>query len=81
VAVICHARGRWSKPTCCAAGPSPHGRACAPTSPTPAGNWVDREVVTDDGLVSSRKPEDLDAFCTTLVATFKEQRPAHQRAA
>ena len=45
------------------------------------GNWVDREVVTDDGLVSSRKPEDLDAFCTTLVATFKEQRPAHQRAA
>jgi protease I len=30
-------------------------------------NWVDQEVVTDDNLTSSRKPDDLPAFCRTLV--------------
>jgi protease I len=29
--------------------------------------WVDEEVVVDDGLVTSRKPDDLPAFCSTLV--------------
>jgi protease I len=31
------------------------------------GNWVDEEVVVDDGLISSRSPDDLPAFCKTLV--------------
>src|SRR3954470_2568667 len=29
--------------------------------------WVDEEVVVDQGLVSSRKPDDLPAFCAKLV--------------
>lgn len=29
--------------------------------------WVDKEVVNDDGLVSSRKPDDLDAFCAEAI--------------
>ena len=36
------------------------------------GNWVDREVVVDDNLVSSRKPDDLSAFCSKLVEVFAE---------
>jgi protease I len=36
------------------------------------GEWVDEEVVVDDGLVTSRQPDDLDAFCETLVETFAE---------
>ncbi|MEA2364282.1 MAG: protease [Thermoleophilaceae bacterium] len=36
------------------------------------GNWVDREVVVDNGLVSSRKPDDLPAFCAKLVEEFCE---------
>jgi protease I len=31
------------------------------------GNWVDQEVVVDDNIVSSRKPDDLPAFCKALV--------------
>jgi protease I len=33
-------------------------------------DWVDEEVVVDRGLVTSRRPDDLPAFCTTLVKEF-----------
>lgn len=29
--------------------------------------WVDQEVVVDDNLVTSRNPDDLDAFCSAFV--------------
>jgi protease I len=41
------------------------------------GKWVDEEVVVDGGLVSSRKPDDLPAFCAKLVEEFAEGR--HER--
>jgi protease I len=34
------------------------------------GDWVDQEVVVDDGLISSRNPDDLPAFCKALVEEF-----------
>jgi protease I len=43
------------------------------------GTWVDEEVVVDDGLVSSRKPDDLPAFCAKVVEEFCEGK--HERAA
>jgi len=34
--------------------------------------WVDREVVVDNGLVTSRKPDDLPAFTRKMIEEFAE---------
>jgi len=33
-------------------------------------DWVDAEVVVDRGLVTSRKPDDLPAFCARMIDEF-----------
>ena len=35
-------------------------------------DWVDREVVTDEGLVTSRKPDDIPAFNRKMIEEFGE---------
>jgi len=40
--------------------------------------WVDEEVVVDDGLVTSRKPDDLPAFSRKMLEEFWEGRHARR---
>ena len=42
------------------------------------GNWVDQEVVVDDGLVTSRKPADLPAFDAKIIEEFSQGRRERQ---
>ena len=44
-------------------------------------HWVDKEVVVDSGVVSSRKPDDLPAFCRKMVEEFREGRHTRRQAA
>ena len=41
-------------------------------------NWVDQEVVVDNGLVTSRKPDDLPAFCAKVIEELAEGRHPRQ---
>jgi protease I len=42
------------------------------------GNWVDEQVHVDNGLVTSRKPDDLPAFCDKLVEEICEGKHEEQ---
>jgi protease I len=74
IGVICH--GPW---TLIEAGVVQGRRMTSwPTLQTDLRNagaeWVDEEVVVDQGLVSSRKPDDLPAFNAKIVEEFAEGR-------
>ena len=43
-------------------------------------NWVEEEVVVDQGLVTSRSPEDLPAFNDKMVEEFAEGEHDKQHA-
>jgi len=43
------------------------------------GTWVDEEVVVDEGLVTSRKPDDLEAFNDKMLEEFCEGRHEGQK--
>jgi protease I len=43
--------------------------------------WVDREVVVDDGIVTSRKPDDIPAFNAKMIEEFAEGRHEQRQVA
>ena len=81
IGVICH--GPW---TLIEAG-AVKGRTMTswPSLKTDLANagakWVDKAVVTDRGIVSSRKPADIPAFSRKLIEEIAEGRHARERKA
>lgn len=45
------------------------------------GEWVNEEVVVDDGMVTSRRPDDLPAFCDKVVEEIEEGAHEERKAA
>lgn len=45
------------------------------------GQWVDKEVVTDKGIITSRNPHDIPAFNKVILETFSSGGQAQMRAA
>ena len=43
-------------------------------------NWVDKEVVVDNGLVTSRKPDDIPAFNEKMIEEFGEGKHSPAKA-
>jgi protease I len=43
--------------------------------------WVDKEVVVDNGLITSRKPADIPAFNEKMIEEFAHSRYSRRRAA
>lgn len=39
--------------------------------------WVDEAVVVDDGLITSRNPDDIPIFNRTIIAEFARAEPEH----
>ncbi len=44
-------------------------------------NWVDEEVVRDGNIITSRRPDDLEAFCRTIIDAVAESAEATRTAA
>ncbi|MEU7752554.1 type 1 glutamine amidotransferase domain-containing protein [Micromonospora sp. NPDC049171] len=44
------------------------------------GNWVDQQVQVDNGLITSRSPSDLPAFCAKMVQEFAQGEDVPQMA-
>lgn len=79
VGAICH--GPWTLIDAgCASGRTLTSWPSLRTDLSNAGaNWVDAEVVVDDGLVSSRNPGDIPAFSDTLIEEISRERGAAPR--
>ncbi|HEY1898789.1 MAG TPA: type 1 glutamine amidotransferase domain-containing protein [Steroidobacteraceae bacterium] len=45
------------------------------------GNWIDQEVLVDENLVTSRKPDDLPAFNREMIALFARHQAKRDRGA
>ena len=75
------ARGCSSRPMSCAGRRLTSWPSLRTDIRNAGGEWEDEPVVVDKGLVTSRKPDDLGAFCSKLVEEFREGHHAGQAAA
>src|SRR5438093_4173798 len=74
VAAICHAGWMLASANIVRGKTATSYRSIKDDMVNAGANWVDREVVRDGTLVTSRSPADLPAFMRTIIAALKERR-------
>ena len=78
VAAICHAGWMLASANILKGRTATSFRSIKDDMVNAGANWVDREVVRDGTLVTSRSPADLPAFMRTIVAALRERRTAER---
>src|SRR3981081_665667 len=76
VAAICHAGWMLASANIVRGKTATSFRSIKDDMVNAGANWVDREVVRDGTLVTSRSPADLPAFMRTTIAALRERRGA-----
>ncbi|MDQ6674083.1 MAG: type 1 glutamine amidotransferase [Chloroflexota bacterium] len=76
VAAICHAGWMLASANIVRGKTATSYRSIKDDMVNAGANWVDREVVRDGMLVTSRSPADLPAFMRTTIAALRERRGA-----
>lgn len=79
--IIPRRRRARARATACLGELQAHRNGAARLGVGAAGRRLDEEVHVDRGLVTSRKPDDLRAFCAKMVEEFAEGVHAEQRQA
>jgi protease I len=80
IAAICHAGWMLAEADVCR-GKTLTSVAAIKTDLKNAGaEWVDREAVQDGNLITSRTPDDLPAFCRTIIEVLGRPVPAREPA-
>src|ERR671937_500996 len=84
VAAICHAGWMLASANIVRGRTATSFRSIKDDMVNAGANWVDREVVRDGTIITSRSPADLPAFMRTIVGVLRERRggtPAERQVA
>jgi protease I len=81
VAAICHAGWMLAEADVCRGRTLTSVGAIKTDLVNAGAHWVDREVVRDGNLITSRTPADLPAFCRTIIEALAQPVAPRQEAA
>jgi protease I len=80
VAVICHAPWTLINADCVRGRTMTSWPSLQVDLRNAGAEWVDREMVEDKGLVTSRKPDDIPAYNTAMIDLFSRAAMHHAAA-
>jgi protease I len=80
IAAICHAGWMLAEADVCRGKTLTSVGAIKTDLKNAGAEWVDREAVQDGNLITSRTPDDLPAFCRTIIEVLGRPVPAREPA-